>query len=428
MDILLLLFALFLIATNNKQEWVLTIMLALCTNLFQASKFFSDFIFIPNMYDGALIITIALLINYWNRRPFLSKEYINFKKYISIFALYIGLIIIIDILLNNISIISVIKTSRHWLFLLNILIIPKIPIKVLNKTLYIVLNITIIISVIIGFEFFTGNYYFTEIHYENGVARGALPSTFAVFYTFLLACNYFNMNNRRRYTYIFILVLSLLASSTRSISLATFLGYAICIYFCSHNKSKSLFQLFIFSIVALAIVLVTPGLNERFTQLNEEIVTSKYSNDIEGNTTYRLYHFAERYEYIRQNPQHYLFGIGNVVEENFPYIFQAGLYNEEMQRPTQLNTGDITWSVTILRLGIVGTILFIVLALCISKSYIKHIPNKLAVASFAYIITTFTIISFAGTSCYRGSFWIIPTLCMCIIGYNHHNITTKNYE
>lgn len=429
MDLLLLAIALFYIITNRKTEWVLTIMLALGTNLFQAWKFFADAMLIPNMYDGALVILLALLIKYWNKKLVLPAEYRSLTKYITFFSCYIVLLILLDLLLNNISIISVIKTSRHWLFLLAIFVIPKIPVITLKKTLYIVMNITLVISAIISFEFFTGNYYFTEIKYEGGVARGALPSTFALFYTMVLACNYYKMSKARRYTYLAILILSLLASSTRSIALAIVLGYMICIYFNSKNKVNSFAKMFLFIFVAGAVAMFTPGLKERFSQLGTELSASRANNDVEGNTTYRLMHFTERFEYLQEKPMQLMFGIGNVVEEDFPDIFYVGLYNENTQRTTQLNTGDITWSLVLMRLGVVGIVLFVILALKAIKCAATHIPDKLAVATTTYLAITFIILSFAGTACYRGTFWIMPALCMCIISYNHHktkNIITKN--
>lgn len=431
MDLLLLVIALLYIITNRKTEWVLTIMLALSTSLFQAWKFFANAMLIPNMYDGALVILLALLIKYRNNKPTLPAEYRNLTKYVKFFGCYIVLLIFLDIILNNISIISVLKTSRHWLFLLAIFVIPKIPVITLKKTLYIVMNITLVISAIIGFEFFTGNYYFTEINYENGVARGALPSTFALFYTMVLACNYYKINKARRYTYLAILILSLLASSTRSIALAIVFGFMICIYFCSRNKANSFGKMFLFIFVAGAVTMFTPGLKERFSQLNTELRASRTNNDVDGNTTFRLMHFAERFEYLQERPMQLMFGVGNVIEEDFPDIFYLGLFNESEQRTTQLDTGDITWSPVLMRLGVIGIVLFLILALKATKCAATHIPDKLAVVTTAYLAITFIILSFAGTSCYRGSFWILPALCMCIIGYNHHkikNIITKNKE
>ena len=140
--------------------------------------------------------------------------------------------------------------------------------------------------------------------------------------------------------------------------------------------------------------------------------------ELEGNTTFRLMHFSERYEYLNKAPRKLFFGLGNVVEEDFPNVFYTGLYNDKMQRTYQLNTGDITWSPALLRLGIIGILLFVMLAFKITRCAAKFIPDKLSVAIIAYIVTTFLVISFAGTQCYEASFWIMPTICLCIIGDN----------
>ena len=62
MDILLVVIASYFILNKVKLEWALVIIMALGTNLFQASKVFKDFLYIPNIQDGALILILLMFI------------------------------------------------------------------------------------------------------------------------------------------------------------------------------------------------------------------------------------------------------------------------------------------------------------------------------------------------------------------------------
>ena len=214
------------------------------------------------------------------------------------------------------------------------------------------------------------------------------------------------------------MIASLLVSTTRSISLAVVLGIAICLWYLSNNKLSSYLKLGGLCVVIYLASFALPSLNRRFNDAFKEIAGIEQSSknlDTEGNMTFRLYMLIERYQYIRNNTQFYAFGIGNVIEQNFPTTFTIGLYDEEMQRPTQLDTGDISWTLIILRLGMIGLIIY----LCFIFRFIlfKHqIPkDKLLIATKAYLISNLLIISFAGSYFARGEFWIMPIICISII-------------
>ena len=172
-----------------------------------------------------------------------------------------------------------------------------------------------------------------------------------------------------------------------------------------------------------------PSLNKRFNEAFEEASRMEQSSknlDDEGNMTFRLYMLAERYQYLKTDPLYYLFGIGNVIEQDFPTTFRIGGYSEEMQRPTQLDTGDISWPLIILRLGMIGLILYLIIALqfIITKSKIKK--DRLCITLKAYLWASLLVISFAGYQLARGEFWIMPIICMTMV--NQINIYHNNKQ
>jgi hypothetical protein len=145
---------------------------------------------------------------------------------------------------------------------------------------------------------------------------------------------------------------------------------------------------------------------------------------VEGNTTFRLLVLAERYEYLTTKTQYYLFGVGNVWERDFPNIFEIGLYDEERGRAIQLDTGDIVWPLIILRLGMIGLVLFILGYWGFVKLFFKTKENPLSIATIAYLLSVLLFTSFAGSYCGRGFFWILPMLCLVLMREN--NIDKKD--
>lgn len=417
MDLLLVIIASYFIISKTKLEWALVIILALGTSLFQANKFFENSYLIPNMYDGALALSILLFARFYSRKIKNTESYNQIKKTLFAFLAFVLITFIIDIVMNSISISSILKTSRHWIImLLMFLTIPKLPAETLYKALNITLKITLVISVIIVVEHLAETSYFTKVEYDIfGKKRGALPSTFAMFYALLVYTDYFKLSKVKKYTYLIILVASLLVSSTRSIALGILLAFIICIYFQSKDKFSSMFKIVLFAIAVYAISFALPTLNKRFTEAIAEVTaTQKGSKDIEGNMTFRLYILAERYEYLKNNPIHYLFGIGNVVENDFKDVFNIGLYNEDSEI-IQLDTGDISWPLILLRLGMLGLLIYLIWSFKFISIISKYKKDPLALSTMAYIITTIFIVSFASSNFARGTFWMMPTICLWLI-------------
>ncbi|MBR3883924.1 MAG: O-antigen ligase family protein [Bacteroidaceae bacterium] len=420
MDLILFLIAVILIIKQSKFEWVLVIIMALSTNIFSTASYYTGIFLFPNISDGALVLIIVLYLYNYKIKEIYSEEYQSFKQIIKLFLIYIGLITIIDLFINGTSIISILKTSRHWIALIFAFTITKLPINSIKKAIDIVFKITLILSTIIVVEHFTNIHYFTPESKEHmGIIRGILPSYYAFFYVILLYSNYYNNSKRKNILYFTILCTSLLISSTRSIALGLIVAVIICTWFISKNRVKSILKVIgVISIMYLSSFFLTT-LNQRFNEMFEELSTTKdSSSQVEGNATFRLYMLKERYDYLKTDAQYYLFGIGNIIEEDFPQIFHIGLGDSKTGRITQLDTGDITWPLIILRLGIIGLIIFLIIHYKIAYIAIKAKYTPLSLALFTYIFVCILINSFAGSRYATSYFLILPILCTTLICYN----------
>lgn len=416
MDILLILLALLFIALK-KMEWVLVIIMALCTNLFNAGSIVEHTFILPQQTDGALFLIILLLLFRSTAPMDYPEEYWKLNRFLYIFGGYLLLVTVIDIFFNDVALLSIIRTSRHWLFFLFLYIAYHFQRETIQKALLITLYLVTFISGWMLFEHLLG----VDILFESfvdrlGTHRAKLPTYLALFFSFLVFVNYFQFSKTKQYLFLGILLLSQLMTATRSIALAIFLGVAICVYFSAEKKGWALCKLVGVVLVSFMIVWSIPALKTRFAAAQEEMSEMREgSREVEGNTTFRLLVLAERYEYLTTNTQYYLFGVGNVWERDFPNIFELGLYNEKTGHVNQLDTGDIVWPLIILRLGMIGLVLFILGYWGVVQLFFKTKENPLSIAMIAYLLSVLFITSFAGSYCGRGDFWILPLLCLVLL-------------
>ena len=422
MDLLLVLLALLLIFLNKKMEWVLVIIMALCTDLFLLGSLVENVCIFPQLTDGALCLVMLLFLLPKRSKIEPTEDYKLLNKIVKIFFCYLSFLIVIDIVFYEISLLSFVKTSRHWLFLLFLYVVARYPKNVLSKALTITLWIVVIISTLILLESVLG----VEILFErkvgaSGIIRGKLPPYYGIFFSILMYANYWRYNKAKQYLLLAILVLPQLLSATRSVALAIFLGILLFIYFFSKNKLRASCKILFVCMFLGGVIFSIPGLRERMLAVQEEYKkTNSKEITVEGNTTFRLALLAERYEYLKKNPQYFLFGLGNVHERDFPEIFEIGLYDEERGRTIQLDTSDIAWVGILLRMGIVGVFLFILAFLFIIRQLLMKEDDVLDIALGAYLVSVLLVLSFAGATYGNGNFWILPLICIFIHNKNHH--------
>src|SRR5690606_1093080 len=103
--------------------------------------------------------------------------------------------------------------------------------------------------------------------------------------------------------------------------------------------------------------LTNDKLRERVLESSSAIESVKNETNSD-NFSYRLLHSLERLNYIMKDPVRTVRGIGYIHEDNFKVkIFEIGLINKETQEIIQLDTGDIAWSLFLVRFGLLGTLI-----------------------------------------------------------------------
>jgi len=421
---LLILFIGTLLVLKHKYAWALLSLLALTTSYFGVGSNFSLFPVKHNVSDSGLILFVFMSFYLLSRNKFVLKRN-KMTFYVRIFYIFLFISFLIDLFFNHINIISIIKTSRHWIFLSSVWVFYFIPRQETEKLIRYLLNITFIISIFLLFDFFLGLGILKHINPQQiapGMVakRGAIPSTFTVFYILLLFSNYLKLNARKKYIYLFVLLTVLLVSMIRSWLIATLIGvFIVNIYNNTKiNKNNALSIVFILSILVGGVV-GNSFIKARFVEGFSDINNLNLEGKVEGTFSYRILYATERLEYVISDFQYTLFGIGNVTEENANTNFKYGVRNK-YGRVAQLDTADIAWPLLFLRLGILGTILYLIFFIKLIL-YFKSIrkQNLLALTLFSFLTIELLFISLASAELANGSFTLFPILIYYYL---------KNYE
>ena len=424
MDILILIISLFFLY-NGKLAWVLFFLIVLTTQYLGAGTFTSEFPFPHNVYDSGLILYLALSVYLLSKNNFkLPKT--PFSKYLKYFYSFLLISIVVDIIFNGIDLLSIIKTSRHWIFLTCIWIFYYIPGKEIKKLVDYLLYALVIISIIMLVEFFSGIQILIQQNTEllaPGVLieRGLLPSGIIMFFLFLLFSRYYKFKSLTRYFFIAVFAAVLINSLVRSWLFAAVLGIFLLFFLREKLKLKNLLAGIAIVAGIVLIVYINPISKERFTQGFEDVQSFSIEGNAQGNFSYRILLAAERLNYVMKSYQYEIFGIGNITEYNFHSTFYIGL-RDASGRVIQLDTSDIAWSLFFLRLGFVGTLIYLIYyTKFLTTFYRLRLNSPLAITTFTYLFINLIIISFVSWDIANGWFLLFPVLLyfFCYKGYEN---------
>lgn len=400
---------------RGEYAWGLFGIILLTTNYLGAGAGLSTFIISHNVSDAGLLLYLALILRILIKTN--GKLTTGpFDKYLIAFYLFLLLSILVDILVNGTDLVSVIKTSRHWIFLTCFWIFYYIPKKEIRKLLEYLLIVTLLITIISLTEYSFGieilDLRESEEKLLTGMTyiRGAIPSTFSYLFLVLVFLDYFKLKLRWKIVIISILSAGILISMIRSLIIAVIIALVFIIISRRSTFKESLLTLSIVA-VFIVIVLTSPFLKERFNEGYQDLKELDISRgNVSGNLSFRVLHIVERFQYVTQSFQYSVFGIGNITEGSFPRVFKTGLRNDQGQF-VQLDTGDNAWALLFLRLGLVGTFIYISFtAKFIFHSLTNNSQPLIAIALFVYLTFNLFILSFASSSMANGQFWILPAI------------------
>ena len=401
LPIILLIF-LFYCWFNRKYEWALIIITFFLT---EGYGFMPSSIFIIKSYDYVILfILIISIINYVENKTFFKVKNYNIVYLIYILLAYQLFEIIQTIYTNAESFGNIIKVARINIIFLAFFTLRRIPISAFKKYFKLNLNFCIIQGVffylqLLGIDILQGRV--DEATSAGEITRYANYPEFTIFYIFYCFFGKKNVYSKILYTCFWGGMIIL--GQSRGDIIAT--SFAFVLYFLMKNQLKY------YLILILSTILVFIAVTPMFQYRNNENTQSGFLEDISniistediteiknnsGNFTFRIAMLVERLNYLIDNPQYLLPGVGCIHEdspscyERFDFII--GTINKDRYNGYCLiESGDITWVPILLRYGIIGVIiysLFLIYWNALGLKYLKRTHNPIYIATSLIAITT----------------------------------------
>jgi hypothetical protein len=400
----------------------------------------TKFAFISKGSDYAFLLLVGIVaIDGIFNRGYFSKD--NFTKYLILFASFLIICILYSKFVLKLGWGDILRTCRYQFFWIAYFLfrhINKKTLETLLKCLFFVALFTavlfllqIVIDKNILIEMETG--YIRLFGYK--ISRFYNQPDMLFFFTFM-ALYHNPLNIILKYLSMIILTAALLGAFHRSLTgcffISVIIGFAINlpylkrIYFVAITSFILLFTVvffgykFIHSRTYLDIEAVVTG----------NIDTVEFDMEDLGNSTFtfRILHLLERNQYILEHPKAMFLGAGLIPEDSKmvekTFDFKIGLVEELTGNAVQIETGDISYSVLFLRLGYVGTFLYLLLIIYLMIFFYKKRDNRYAFFSFLYLMLTFGD-SFFSANLLHPVTYLLPLISYHIIKKTESEIVTN---
>lgn len=327
---------------------------------------------------------------------------LRIKRAIYYFFLFLIAIILVNVIFYQVPIKEIMRTGRLYLFLLSIFLFTLLSVQQIEKTLFILFKITLLCSIIYISQSFIHKPLLTGgVTIPSGWSIGGItiPRYFNtpmfLLFSFFYCLFVSPFKGRKKIVCIAVLGLTIILPASRSLIIFILLGLIFGRGVQTGKFSGALKYVVIVGLVFLPFMNI---LTERFEKDDTKgdinaVLSGTYKPTMydqnSGNLTFRIAHFYERAKYVIQHPIYILFGVGFMTEDSKlanQFNFKIGLQNEETGLIIQLDTGDIAWSVLILRLGIVGTIFYLLIVIQMLIFSFKNKNNPISMILFIMLL------------------------------------------
>jgi type IV secretory pathway VirB2 component (pilin) len=222
-----------------------------------------------------------------------------------------------------------------------------------------------------------------------------------------------------------------LVSFTRSAILATGL---VIVYLSSRLLNTVMVALVLaFALGAMAVAYSTSyTIENRVDESLKDITSSLEGNFVtfraqtDGNLAFRLAHLNERLSFVANDIKRWPIGVGFIHEDSAvaqALGFKTGLPNPLTGRAFQVDTGDIAWSVIVIKTGFLG-LFFLLLFLLLSYFSVGPTNGKYTVVYRAgllyFMVTSFFSINFSTPS------FMIPPMLFLALAINEKQQLTSD--
>jgi hypothetical protein len=382
------------------------------------------------------IMVGILLVEFFLRKNYLRPD--NLIKILSVFGVFLLVCIVNSKWILGLGWAEIIRTCRYQFFWLTYLIFRNLEKEQLERLLRYLFYIVVILSVLFLLQIFIDTFILNEgARTTFRIGRWKIPRYYNqpdMLFFFAIMAIYCNpAKGLMRYITTIILVMALLGAFHRSLIglffLILILGYAIRLPRIRRIQFISVF--FVLSALVISWQGVKFMQSRTFKDL-QYMANADFANvedidleDLQSSTfSFRIALVIERSMYLLEHPESMLLGVGLITEDSPStgkiFDFQIGLSDEQTAKPQQIESGDISYSALFIRLGYLGTALYLSLYIYLAVFFYKKRANRYGQFSFLYCVLAL------GDSLFSANLlmpvtYILPIISYIIIQKNEKN-------
>lgn len=360
--------------------------------------------------DYALLILVGIgFIN------FFLKKYSIFTALSKLDYMLMGLFLgtgLLSFFVYGIPLADILKTQRFYLLFFSVFLFTELEKDEFDRLKNILLFITLFQSVLFCIQTFTG------LEILNGYAGGGVADLggmflhrfynlpfFGIYMLFYVLFDH-SLIRKNKIIYALILGLPIIFSLHRGLIIAMVFTFILLVYLTGVTLETKMKRVLLIALFAIPVsdflagyLQKREGTSDILSVLNGDFKSIDYVEQLADQTfLFRIAHLYERYEYLTTSSLKLLWGGGwmhersSYTQNNFD--FMIGLRHEDTDEIIQIDTSDIAWSVLLIRLGIIGSIIYLIYMAFLIIKMLRHRSSLLAVASLGFLlvafITTFT--------------------------------------
>jgi hypothetical protein len=393
----------------------------------------TKFAFISKGIDYALIILISIVAFecLYGFKSFLKADYLT--KYILYLAVFVIVCMAYSKVILGYELTGIIRTCRYLFFWMTWFVFRSIDRQRLEQLMNILFYITAFCSVLYILQLFLGE----SILNEGFVSKTKLfGMVFPRYYNqpamlhFFVFVAIFRSPAKGILKLIIatIMIIALLSAFHRSLIGSFFL--ALALGFILQLPRLQRIKVLTISAVILGTLACIEGYRlvklRTFTDIQHvmagnlaDIENEIDIEDLQKSTfTFRMAHLVERNMYLLEHKRAMFIGAGLVPEDSKDieklFNFDVGLADDTTGKTYQVDTGDISYSMFLIRFGYIGTALIILPLIMLTIFFYRHKGLKLGLLSFSYMVLTFGVSFFSANLTFPHTF-LLPMLSFHIL-------------
>jgi hypothetical protein len=390
----------------------------------------TEFAFISKGADYAFLILLGIIgIDFFCIKDYFQPD--KFFKYLIPF----GLFLIICIFYNKFSIhvtwTEIIRACRYLFFWMAYFVFRNMEKEQLEKLLKYLFYVTVFLSTLFLLQQLIRDNILVETNSGGIILWGMNLIRFynqpdMIHFVTFMAIYHNPCKGRKKVVTTILLIAALLGAFHRSL-LGAFI-VAIAVGYIIRLPRLQRIKVMATASILLLFVIVFAGIKfvKSRTYIDLQSVASGNFTDLDidmdelenATFTFRMAHLLERNQYLWEHPKAMVLGAGlhsedsKIIDKIFD--FKIGLIEELTDNVIQLDTGDISYSILILRFGYLGTFLNLGLFVYLMIFFYKKRENKYGFFSFLYLILTFGVSFFSSNLVYPITF-LLPLISYQII-------------